>query len=358
MDKKKQNTILAVPSACFWAVVATCLAGIAVGSVADYPINVLLAHKTALGAFFATYGSYFSYCLYPAAGACLFVGLREKGARYRLLAWTLLFVGYFMAVYYSNNYNGKAVRALFAYQPGQTSAWRSVASWLFWAALYAWVAPVVVRLADRSDADKLIAVGAAILLAGICADNVNLWLKQVASRPRFKYLLTLSEPQAAFRAARRAPGLTRAFDVENWPYVDANALRDAREDARRRYDPSLIPVIRGSDISAEALTLARRHIRQAGLEGKIEVFQKDLRELQLQERDICFLTNPPYGERLGDIKQCEALYRQMKPLIARHPGSRLCVITSHPGFERVAGMKAQKKTRLYNGRLECNFMRF
>lgn len=164
--------------------------------------------------------------------------------------------------------------------------------------------------------------------------------------------------EAAFRAARRAPGLTRAFDVENWPYVDANALRDAREDARRRYDPSLIPVIRGSDISAEALTLARRHIRQAGLEGKIEVFQKDLRELQLQERDICFLTNPPYGERLGDIKQCEALYRQMKPLIARHPGSRLCVITSHPGFERVAGMKAQKKTRLYNGRLECNFMRF
>ena len=48
----------------------------------------------------------------------------------------------------------------------------------------------------------------------------------------------------------------------------------------------------------------------------------------------------------------------MKPLVARHPGSRLCVITSHPGFERVAGMRAQKKTRLYNGRLECNFMRF
>ena len=219
MDKKKQNTILAVPSACFWAVVATCLAGIAVGSVADYPINVLLAHKTALGAFFATYGSYFSYCLYPAAGACLFVGLREKGARYRLLAWTLLFVGYFMAVYYSNNYNGKAVRALFGYQPGQTGAWRSVASWLFWAVLYAWVAPVVVRLADRSDADKLIAVGAAILLAGICADNVNLWLKQLASRPRFKYLLTLPEPRSAFRSWwQMVPNLAGSDDnFKSWP---------------------------------------------------------------------------------------------------------------------------------------------
>lgn len=164
--------------------------------------------------------------------------------------------------------------------------------------------------------------------------------------------------EAVYRAARRAPGLTRAFDIEKWPCVDARALREMRKDAERQFDPGLIPAISGSDISEDALTLARRHIRQAGLEGRINVFRKDLRDLQLREENVCFLTNPPYGERLGDRRQCEALYRQMKPLLARHPGSRLCVITSHPGFERVAGLRAQKKTRLYNGRLECNFMRF
>lgn len=164
--------------------------------------------------------------------------------------------------------------------------------------------------------------------------------------------------EAAFRAARRAPGLTRGFDMEQWPLADARLLREIREDARRQYDPGLIPPVSGSDISQDALDLARRHIRQAGLEGRIRVFQKDLRDLQLTEENICFLTNPPYGERLGDRRQCEDLYRQMKPLLQRHPGSRLCVITSHPGFERVAGLRAQKKTRLYNGRLECNFMRF
>ena len=164
--------------------------------------------------------------------------------------------------------------------------------------------------------------------------------------------------EAAFRAAHHAPGLARAFDMEKWARVDSGALKALRAEAQAQYDPGLIPAISGSDINPEALVLARRHIRQAGLEGKINVFQKDLRDLQLQEKDICFLTNPPYGERLGDRKQCESLYRAMKPLVARHPGSRLCVITSHPGFERVAGMRAQKKTRLYNGRLECNFMRF
>jgi len=164
--------------------------------------------------------------------------------------------------------------------------------------------------------------------------------------------------EAAFRAARRAPGLTRSFAMEQWPAVNKDALQALRAEAQAGYQPDLIPPISGSDISPEALTLARRHIRQAGLEGKITVFQQDLRDLRLSQQNICFLTNPPYGERLGDRKQCESLYRAMKPLVARHPGSHLCVITSHPGFERIAGMTAHKKTRLYNGRLECNFMRF
>lgn len=164
--------------------------------------------------------------------------------------------------------------------------------------------------------------------------------------------------EAAFKAARRAPGLTRGFDVEKWPYVDATALKDLRAKAQAQYDPALIPEISGSDIDENALELARRHIRQAGLEGKIQVFQRDLRDLQLSRENVCFLTNPPYGERLGDRKQCEALYRAMKPLLQRHAGSSLNVITSHPGFERVAGLHAQKKVRLYNGRLECEFMRF
>ena len=164
--------------------------------------------------------------------------------------------------------------------------------------------------------------------------------------------------EAAYLAAHRAPGLTRPFDVEKWACADGERLKALREEARAACNPGLIPPISGSDISDEALELARRHIRQAGLEGKITVFKRDLRDLQLDAQNVCFLTNPPYGERLGDKKQCEALYRAMKPLVQRHPGSRLNVLTSHPGFERVAGMRAQKKVRLYNGRLECAFMRF
>ena len=210
---------MAVPMACFWAVVAACLLGIVIGSFCDFSINAALANKTDLGAFFATYGSYFSYCLYPAAGACLFVGLRKKGERFRMLAWTLLILGFFMAVYYSNSYNGKTVRALFNYTAGESSPLLSVLSWLFWVVLYAWVPFVTVRLLDDSNPDKLIAVGAAILVAGIAADNVNLWLKQVASRPRYKYLITMEDPKSGFRNWwQMVPNLAGSDDsFKSWP---------------------------------------------------------------------------------------------------------------------------------------------
>lgn len=214
-----RKTVMAVPKGCFLAVVAVCVAGVVIGSFCDFGINEALANKTDIGAFFATYGSYFSYCLYPAAGACLFVGLREKGKRCHMLAWTLQIVGFYMAVYYSNSYNGKAVRALLGYKAGETSAALSVFSWLFWVVLYAWVPFVMVKLLDRTDPDKLIAVGAAILVAGIVADNVNLWLKQVGSRPRYKYLITLDEPISEFRNWwQMIPNLAGSDDnFKSWP---------------------------------------------------------------------------------------------------------------------------------------------
>ena len=190
---------MAVPTVCFWSVIIVCVLGIFVGSFADFGINEALANKTRIGSLFATYGSYFSYCLYPAAGACLYAGLREKGEKYHLLAWVLLILGCFMAVYYTNNYSGKVFREVLGYTAGESSPAMSVLCWLILVVLYAWVPFVMLRVIDRSNPGKLIAVGAAILIAGIAADNVNLWLKQVGSRPRYKYLITLDNPISEFR---------------------------------------------------------------------------------------------------------------------------------------------------------------
>ncbi len=162
--------------------------------------------------------------------------------------------------------------------------------------------------------------------------------------------------EAAYLRSMRAPGLTRRFACESWPNFPHQAFDRLRQEAESRFDPSRIGMIAGSDIDPEALTLCKRHIKQAGLAGKITVTQQDLKTVTLNTQSPLFLMNPPYGERLSDRKKCESLYQDIRALFDRHPGSRLGVITAHTGFERCFGKRAQQKRRLYNGRLECEFL--
>ena len=193
----EQNKTLGVSKKCFWGVVIFCIAGIIIGSAFDFQINEKIANVTKIGSFFAAFGCYFSYCLYPAAGMCLYLGLKKKGLPQA--GMLMLIVGWFLAVYYTNSYSGSKVRDLFHYQAGESAPEISMLSWLIIAAIYVWPMIVCYKVLDDADADRLIAVGAAILAAGILADNVNLWLKQVGSRPRYKYLLTLADPASEFR---------------------------------------------------------------------------------------------------------------------------------------------------------------
>ncbi len=164
--------------------------------------------------------------------------------------------------------------------------------------------------------------------------------------------------EAAMRMANRAPGLTRGFAIEEWKNMPTQAFASIREEAKAAFAPDRIEGISGGDIDPEAIELARRHLHQAGLDGKVRFEIADARSCQLEGERGAFLCNPPYGERLSDRKACEDLYREMGLLLRRHPGWTLSAITSHPGFERSFGRRADKKRRFYNGRLECEFMTF
>lgn len=164
--------------------------------------------------------------------------------------------------------------------------------------------------------------------------------------------------EAAMRMANRAPGLTRAFAMESWGGMPAQAFSALREEAREAFEPDRVEGISGADIDPEAVELANRHLRQAGLSGRVSFTVGDMCQCQLPQERGAFLCNPPYGERLSDRKACETLYREMGLLLRRHPGFTLSAITSHPGFERCFGRRADKKRRFYNGRLECEFMTF
>ena len=162
--------------------------------------------------------------------------------------------------------------------------------------------------------------------------------------------------EAAYLAQNRAPGLTRGFAMEQWAGVDKNMMESIRKEARAAWMKDAPLRIAGSDIDPEALALCRKHLRQAGLEGRIQVRQADIDEVRLKEEKVCFVTNPPYGERLGDRKKAAGVAAALGRMLAAHPGASLSAITADPRFEAQAKKRAASRRRLYNGRLECEFL--
>lgn len=194
MNKFLKHNILGVPMICALSILGVLFICILIGSFIDFDINVTLLNKTIIGEHFATYGSIISYCLYPAGGMCLFKAIKKKGKNYTFLAWVLLIISFFLAVYYSDNYNGSKLREALG---NFTGVW--FVNILIWILIYSWVPVVCYFVIDDSSSERLIAIGATILIAGVISDCMNLWLKQLASRPRFNYLLTLDNPRIAFK---------------------------------------------------------------------------------------------------------------------------------------------------------------
>ena len=163
--------------------------------------------------------------------------------------------------------------------------------------------------------------------------------------------------EAAFIALGRAPGLTRSFAMEAWPCVPHEELRRIRTEAKLKYEEASKREIRisGSDIDPEAIELARRHVKQAGLAGRIELEVKDLRDVTLSGEPGVFVCNPPYGERLDNIRAAHAVARQLGKLQERNPLWSLCAFSADMGFEREYGRRATRRRRYYNGRIECEY---
>jgi putative N6-adenine-specific DNA methylase len=164
--------------------------------------------------------------------------------------------------------------------------------------------------------------------------------------------------EAALWAGNRAPGLMRAFAAESWPALPARMWATAREEARGLEVALSELSIEGSDIDAALLQRARQHARQAGVADWIRFQQRDLATLSDAREYGCMIGNPPYGERMGGETAISALYASMSQVFARLPTWSFYMLTSYPDFERVLGRTADRRRKLYNGRLECTYYQF
>ena len=163
--------------------------------------------------------------------------------------------------------------------------------------------------------------------------------------------------EAAMIGQNMAPGLQRGFAAEQWAWIPERTWADARSHAKSLIRPLEQPVL-ASDIDEGVVQLARENARKAGVSDSIVFNTRDIRQFRPEEPYGCIVTNPPYGERLGTEDEVEALYRTMGRVKKGMETWSWFVITSHPQFEKLFGNKADKKRKLYNGRIQTNLYQY
>ena len=164
--------------------------------------------------------------------------------------------------------------------------------------------------------------------------------------------------EAAMTAKNIAPGLTRTFACETWERIDKSLWKTARVEAYKAIDNDVNLKIYGSDIDPEAIEIALENAEKAGVDDCIEFSVKPFKDVTLMGDYGCLITNPPYGERIGQLKEVEELYRQMGNLMRTNSTWSTYVITSMEYFEKLFGKKADAKRKLFNGRIKTDYYQF
>lgn len=159
--------------------------------------------------------------------------------------------------------------------------------------------------------------------------------------------------EACMIALNIPAGLNRSFDFQNWKRFDKKIFDRAAEEAKANIVTDADLRISGFDIDDKQLKLARKHAELAGVDKYIHFQRADMRDFSSRFSHGVIISNPPYGERLSDRKEVEKLYRDYGKKAALLDDWCAYTLTPVDDFERLFGKKADKKRKIYNGKIEC-----
>lgn len=180
--------------------------------------------------------------------------------------------------------------------------------------------------------------------------------------------------EAAMIGRNIAPGVSRSFAGESYPFITASMWANAREEAKSLAVPDRKMSIEGYDIDSEIVAAARQNAAAAGVLDTIHFQARDMRALSSSHQYGFIITNPPYGERLSpttagsdikgtksaaktvmtdaDIKELPALYKDMGEVFGKLKNWSYFFVTSYDKAQESFGRKADKNRKIYNGMIK------
>lgn len=159
--------------------------------------------------------------------------------------------------------------------------------------------------------------------------------------------------EAAMIAKNIAPGLSRSFAGENFPWYDRAFFTQAKEQAKTKIITDRKYAITGSDTDKEAVRIAENNAKRAGVSDTISWAQKDFKSYLSEYLSGVIISNPPYGIRLQDY-DLDLLYRDISIVFSKNISLFGGFITSYD-FAKYSKSPMWKNRKLYNGNELCYF---
>lgn len=164
--------------------------------------------------------------------------------------------------------------------------------------------------------------------------------------------------EAALIGQNIAPGFNREFASEQWTFIKDSDWEKAFEEAedKAKYDQRLDII--GSDIDHKMVKVSNDNAREAGLSDILSWKQMQAKDLSIRKENGYIITNPPYGERIGDKAAASAIYKDLGEVMHNHPAWSVYILTAFEGLEKVYGQKATKKRKLFNGFIRTDYYQY
>ena len=163
--------------------------------------------------------------------------------------------------------------------------------------------------------------------------------------------------EAALIGKNMAPGLNRSFVSEQWGIIPQDLWRDLRKYALNSINNKEFRIL-ASDIDGRVVRTAMNNAEKAGVEDCIAFQKIPVQEFSSSKCGGFIISNPPYGERLGELEEAEKLYEDIGKVFSKLKDWNYFIITADDKFEKYFGKRSNKNRKLYNGRLKCYYYQY
>lgn len=167
--------------------------------------------------------------------------------------------------------------------------------------------------------------------------------------------------EAALIATRTAPGLLNpSFGFLRWLDFDRKTWLELLAEAQEARRLKIPGIILANDITPKAIGIARHNARVAKVDAMIRWSTGDARRLAPPAPPPgVIVANPPYGERIGDVRELATLYKELGDIWQeRWKGWTAFLFTGDPFLAKKIWLKPARRLPLWNGPIECRLITY